>query len=120
MTLVRLLWLLIGFLFSNSRFREMVRTKVTPRKGEGKKAVQVKTRARVHAELEPPVLVDPPVPEVEKAPTQSELERRVAEAERLGEVGRLPESSPTQQLAPMAAEARPYTSGGEEPARRKF
>ena len=68
----------------------MARTKITPKKGEWKKAMQVKTKAWVHAGLEPPMPVDPPVLEVEKALTQSELERRVAEAERLGEVGRSP------------------------------
>ena len=53
-------------------------------------------------------------------PTLSELEKRAEEAKRLGEVGRSPESSPTQQLAQMAAEAGPSMSGGEEPARRKI
>ena len=66
------------------------------------------------------MLADPPVPEVEQAPTQSELERRVEEAEKLGEVGRLPELLPTQKLAQMAAEARPSTLDREEPARRKL
>ena len=55
---------------------------------------EVRTEAQVHAEAqEPPALVD--LPEPEQAPTQSELERRVEEAEKLGEVGRSPESSPT-------------------------
>ena len=70
----------------------MARTKKTLRMGEGKRALHIKTRAEVHSEEEPPVLVDPPVPEVETATTQSELERRAEEAEKLGEVGRLPES----------------------------
>ena len=59
----------------------MPRTKKMPRMGEGKRALQVQTRAEVHTEQEPPVLVDPPVPEVETALMQSELERKVEEAE---------------------------------------
>ena len=82
----------------------MARMKVMQRKGESKKALQVRMRAEVHSEQEPPALVDPPVPEVETPPTQSELEKRIEEAEKLGEVGRLLESSATQQLAQMAAE----------------
>ena len=42
------------------------------------------------------------------------------EAEQLEEVGRSLESSPTWQLAQMAVEAGPSTSGGEELARRKL
>ena len=42
------------------------------------------------------------------------------EAEQLEGVGRLPSSSPTQQLAQMAVEARPSMLGGKEPARRKL
>ena len=38
----------------------------------------------------------------------------------MGEVGRLPESLPTWQLAQMAAEAGPSTSGREELDRRKL
>ena len=78
----------------------------------------MKTWAQVHVE-EPPALVDPLVPEVETPPTQSELEKRFEEAERMGEVGRLLGSSPTQQMAQMVVEAGPSMSGGEEPARRK-
>ena len=36
----------------------------------------------------PPVLADSPGPEVEQAPTQSELQSRLEEAEKMGEVGR--------------------------------
>ena len=50
-------------------FSSMARTKKTPRMGEGRKALQVKTRAEVHVEAEPPALADPPVPEVETPPT---------------------------------------------------
>ena len=48
-----------------------------------------------------------------------EAERWVEEARWLEEVGRLPLSLPTQQLAQMAAEAGPSASG-EEPAKRKL
>ena len=44
----------------------------------------------------------------------------IAEAEQLEEVGRSPQSSPTWQLAQMAAEARPSMLGREEPARKKL
>ena len=125
MALTRLFWLLIGWLYlSNS---SMVTTKKTPRMGEGKWALQVSTRAEVHVEAqEPPALADCPVPERETSPvwcelpTQSELEKRVEEVERLGEVRSSPESSPTQKLAQMGGEDRPSTLGGEEPARRKL
>ena len=52
------------------------------------------------------------MPEVEASPTQSALEKTVEEAEKLEQVRRSPESSPTQQLAQMAAEAGPSTLGG--------
>ena len=48
-----------------------------------------------------------------------EAERQVEEARWLEEVGRSPLSLPTQQLAQMAAEARP-SALGEEPVRRKL
>ena len=66
------------------------------------------------------MLAEPPVPDVEAPPTPGEMERRKVEAARSEEVGRLPESSPTQQLDQMAVEARPSMLGGEEPARRKL
>ena len=87
-----------------------------PRMGEGRKALQVRTRGEVHSEQQPLMPTDPPVPEVETPPTQSELEKRIEEAEKLGEVGRLPGSSSTQQLAQMAVEAKPSLLDGEEPA----
>ena len=46
--------------------------------------------------------------------------RRVVEAEWLEEVGRSPQSLPTQQLAQMATEAGPSMLGGEEPARKRL
>ena len=48
-----------------------------------------------------------------------EAERWVEEARQLENVGRLPSSLPTQQLAQMAVEARPSTLG-EEPVWRKL
>ena len=54
--------------------------------------------------------------EVETPPTQSELEKRTEEAEKLGEVVRPLESLPTQQLAQTAAKAGSSMLGGEEPA----
>ena len=78
-------------------------------------------RAEMHAQpQEPPVLADPPVPEVETPPTQNELEKRIEEVEKLGEVGRSPESLPTQPLSQMTAEAMPSTLGREEVARKKL
>ena len=76
-------------------FSSMARTKKIPRMGEGRKALQVRTRAEVHSEQEPPALADSPVPEVETHPTQSELETRIEEAEKVAEVGRSPETLPT-------------------------
>ena len=89
-------------------------------KGEEEETQKVKTQAEVQAApVEPPNAVEPPVP-VEAPPTLGEMERRRVEAEKLEEVGRLPESLPTQQLAQMAAKAGPSMSGGEEPARKKL
>ena len=96
----------------------MARTTITPWKEEKGKARKVKTRAEVHAmPVEPPVLVEPPVPTEEVPPSLVEVERRRVEVSRLEEVGRLLELSPTQRLA---AEARPLMSGGEEPARKEL
>ena len=102
-------------------FSSMAKMKKTPRMGEGRKALQVQTRAEVHVKpVGPPALVEPPVPDVEAPPTPSEMERRRAEAEKLEEVGRSLESSLTQQFAQMAVEAGPSMLGGEELARRKL
>ena len=89
-------------------------------KGGAEEGCASKNKSTGACRARPPMPEDPQVSEVEKAPTQSKLERRVVEAERLGEVERLPESSPTKQLAQMAAEAGPSMSGGEQPARRKL
>ena len=58
-----------------------------------------------------------PVREVEKM--LEEAERQVEEARWLEDVGRLPSSLPTQQLAQMAAEAG-LSASGEEPVQRKL
>ena len=49
-------------------------------------------------------------------PLQAEMERRRWEAEKLGEAGRSPGSSPMQQLAHMMMEAGPSGASGIEPA----
>ena len=72
------------------------------------------------APVEPPVLAEPQVPDVKVPPTPGEVERRTVEAEKLGEVGRSWELTPTQQLAQMAVDAGPSMSGEEELARRKL
>ena len=106
---------LVSFNFS------MARTKKMPQMGEGRKALQVKTWAEVQAApVKPPVPAEPPVPDVEATPTPGEIERRRMESEKLEEAERSLESSPTQQLAQMAVETGPSTSGGEEPAKRKL
>ena len=87
------------------------KNKTGPQNREGRKALRVTTWAEVHAAL---ALIE------EASPTPSEIERRRVEVEKLEEVGRSPESSPTKQLAQMAAEVRPFMSGGEELARRKL
>ena len=45
----------------------------------------------------------PPVPATEAPPTPQEMERRMAETEKFGDLGRSLKSSLTQQLAQMAA-----------------
>ena len=60
-----------------------------------------------------------PSPTREMEKTLEEAERWVEEARRLEDVGRSPSSLPTQQLAQMAAEARP-SALGEEPVWRKL
>ena len=91
-----------------------------PRKGDERETQKVKTQAKVHAApVESPAPAEPPVPDVEAPPTPGEMERRRVDVEKLEEMGRSPESSPTQQLVQMAAEAGPSTSGREELVRRK-
>ena len=84
---------------------------------------KVRMRVEVHAQSQPqrpPMPVDPPALMQGIPPDQDKMKRRVVEAEWLEEVGRLPQSLPTQKLAQMAGEAGPSTSGGEEPARKKL
>ena len=52
-------------------------------------------------------------------PSLGKIEKWREEARKLEEVGPLPESSPTRQVAHMATEVGPLMSAGEEPARKK-
>ena len=61
-----------------------------------------------------------PISSTRNPPGAEEIMRRIAEAEQLEGVGRLPPLLPTQQLAQMAVEVRPSMSGREEPARKKL
>ena len=76
-------------------------------------------------EKQPPSPVHHPSPAKSSSPAREveqmleEMKERVEEASKLAEVGRSPSSSPTRQMAQMAAEAGPSASG-EEPARRKL
>ena len=77
-------------------FSSMARTKIMPRKGDKKKTKKVKTRAEVHAApMESQTSAESLVPDVEVPPTLSEMERRRAEVEKLGEVRRSLELSLT-------------------------
>ena len=103
----------------------IARTKLTPRKGEkgGKRWVlRSKDTRKALAEKgrRPPSPIHHPSPAKEASPRREEVEKWVQEARRLEEVGRSPSLLPTQQLAQMAVEAGPSTSGEEEPVRRKF
>ena len=60
-----------------------------------------------------------PMREEEKRQME-EAEKWVEEARRLEDVGRSLSLLPTLQLVQMAVEARPSTSGKEEPVRRKL
>ena len=62
----------------------------------------------------------PPSPAQETPPGPEEIIKHIPEVEQLEEVGSLLQSSLTEQLAQMAAESGPSTSGGEEPARKKL
>ena len=64
--------------------------------------------------------VHPPSPAPQTPLGVEEIMKRIAEAEWLEEVWRLPQSLPTQQLAQMAVEAGPSMLCGEEPARKKL
>ena len=75
-------------------------------------------------EKQPPSPVHHPSPAKSSSPareveqTLEEMKGRVEEASRLEGVGRSPSSSPTRQLAQMAAEAGPSVSGEESPRRK--
>ena len=91
-----------------------------PRKGEKGKSKKVRIRAEIHVPPEePPVLVEPSMLDEKDSQTQCEMKNRV-KAEKLEEVGRSLESLPTWQLAQMAVEAGPSTSGRDEPVRKKL
>ena len=118
LALIKLIWLMIGWHSSNS---SMEQTKITPKKGMKGRPKKWKHGWRCILHLwNPPILAEPPIPDVDAPPTPGEIERRRAESEKLEEVGRSPESLPTWHLAQMAVEARPSMSGGEELARRKL
>ena len=106
----------------------MARTKVTPKKErEGRRVLQTPEECRRISKKgrRPPSPVHHPSPARKPSPmreveqTLDEAERWVEEARWLEEVGQSPSSLPTQQLAQMAAEARP-SALGEEPTKRKL
>ena len=94
----------------------MARTKLTPKKGKEERKVLLPKKDREELAARgrrPPSLVHHPSPARKPSPTR-EVEKMVEEAERWVEearwsedVGRSPLLLPTQQLAQMAAEARP-------------
>ena len=111
----------------------MARMKVTPQKGDESRErgmmmwaqrqarLEVKTQAQVHSEAQgPPAPVHPPSLAPETPPGLEETMKRIAEANWLKQVGRLPQLLLNQQLAQMAAETRPSKLGGEEPAQKKL
>ena len=103
----------------------MVRTKVTPRKGErgGKiRVLRMRTVMMMAGKWRrpPPSLVAPPSQAREAPPKAEEILQKIEEVGQLEEVGRSLLSLPTQQLAKMAVEARPSKLGGEEPPHKKL
>ena len=101
----------------------MARTKVTPRKGEKGKTKILWMRAVVHAQDQAKGTsspVHPPSPALQTPLVAKEIMRRIVKVEQLEGVGRLPQSSVTQQLAHMAVKAGPSMLGGEELARKKI
>ena len=106
----------------------MARTKLTPKKDREERRVlwmkeERKRLAKKGRRLPSPVhhpspaRKPSPMREVEKM--VEEAERQVEEARQLEDVGRSPSLLPTQQLAMMAAEARP-SALGEDPVQRKL
>ena len=101
----------------------MARTTVTLKKGEKGGTKILQTWVVVHADkmsAETLITHAPLSLAQETPPRAEEVMKCIAEAEQLEEVGRSPQLLPTQQLAQMAAEARPFTLDGEEPARKKL
>ena len=99
-------------------FSRMARIKVTVRKGRRESQGKGEWKQRCMPKPKNPSAGRPPSARSGNPPTQSELEKSIEKAEKLGEVGRLPESTLTWQLAQMAMEPRPSTLSGEEPARK--
>ena len=106
----------------------MARTKVMPKKErEGRRVLRMKEDRENIAKKGrwPPSLVHHPSPARKSSPTREvektleEAERWVEETRQLEEVGRSLSLLPAQQLAQMAAEARPSVLG-EEPVKRKL
>ena len=106
----------------------MVRTKLTPKKErEGRTVLRTRSEREKIAKKgrRPPFPVHHPSPARKPSPAREvekmveEAERWVKEARQLEEVGQSLLSSPTWQLAQMAAEAGPSVLG-EEPAKRKL
>ena len=96
----------------------MVRTKVTLRKGED--IMDPGSGACHETTAETLVTSAPPSPAQETPPQPKEMMKQIAEAEQLEEVGRLPQSLPTWQLAQMVAETRPSMLSREESTRKKL
>ena len=96
---------------------------MTPRKGERGETQVLRSRATSHKGEErkrPSSAIHPPSPTQEASSEAGEIMRRIAEAEQLEGVGRSLSSSPTCQLAQMAAEAGPSKLGGKELACKKL
>ena len=74
--------------------------------------VQAETQVQAQEQMQEPGSSTPPL--------LGELERRTEEAKRLEEVGRLPKSSPTQQLVQMAVEVGSSVPAREELMRKKM
>ena len=118
-------WLMLPICLSS-----MARMKLTPRKEKDGKRWVLRARElrtviaekgwRPPSPMHHPSPVKMPSPRREVGKQMEEAEKQVEEAKWLEDVGRSPSSLLTQQLAQMAAEARPSMSGQEEPARRKL
>ena len=99
--------------------------KVTPKKEETGSMIKGCQEGPGRERMEAPSPIHHPSPAKEPLPGREEVkkqveevENRVKEARQLEDVARSLSSLLTQQLAQMAAEAGPATSGQEELARR--